>query len=404
MLKRLRIKFICVNMLIVAVMLCVIFGMVFHFTKQNLEAESLGLMHNIVTDPFRMGRPDRRHDGVRLPYFVLEIGQSGELIAVDGGYYDFYDVEFLEEVLEDVFSGKDNAGILTEYNLRYQRVSTPMAQRIVFVDMSSEQSTLSNLVRNCIITGAVSLLAFFLISLLLAHWAVKPVERAWVQQRQFVADASHELKTPLTVILTNAELLLEPNRDEDARSQSSKSILSMANQMRGLVEGLLELARVDSGTVKTTVSQLDLSELISDTILPFEPLYFEHNLEIQADIEQKIRVNGSCTHLRQVAEILLDNAMKYSFTPATVRVRLKRHGRHCMFCVANPGEPIPPDELKNIFKRFYRMDKVRSMNHSYGLGLSIAESIVKEHRGRIWAESKGGVNAFHVELPITISQ
>ena len=113
---------------------------------------------------------------------------------------------------------------------------------------------------------------------------------------------------------------------------------------------------------------------------------------------------GNEMHLRQVTDILLDNAMKYSSSPAAVRVELKRHGLYCLLSVSNPGEPISAEELKNIFKRFYRMDKVRSMNHSYGLGLSIAESIVKEHKGRIWAESNGGCNTFYVEIPIIILQ
>ena len=112
-------------------------------------------------------------------------------------------------------------------------------------------------------------------------------------------------------------------------------------------------------------------------------------------------MNGSEGHLRQVMEILLDNGMKYSASPATVQVELKRHGLHSLLSVSNPGKPISPEELKNIFKQFYRIDKVRSMNHSYGLGLSIAESIVKEHRGRIWAGSKVGINSFYVELPIS---
>ena len=399
MLKRLRIKFICIDMLIVTAMLCVILGMVFYFTKQNLESESLRMMETIAERASRPGPPGQRHGEVRLPYFVLEIGPSGEILATGSGYYDLSDEEFLREIIETVSETGEPVGIIPEYHLRYQRVVTPVSQRIVFADMSNEQSTLRNLFRTCAAIGGVSLLAFFLISLILARWAVKPVERAWNQQRQFVADASHELKTPLTVILTNAELMQEPGRDEKARARFSASILSMANQMRGLVENLLELARVDSGTVKASMSQLDYSELISNAILPFEPLYFERGLEIQSAIEPGIRVTGSEERLRQVAEILLDNAMKYSAVPGTVRVEVKRQGFHSLLSVSNPGEPISPEELKNIFKRFYRIDKARSMNHSYGLGLSIAESIVREHRGRIWAKSKDGITTFSVELP-----
>ena len=401
MLKQLRIKFVCINMLIVTAMLCVILGMVFYFTKQNLESESLRMMETIAEEMSRPRPPGHQHEEVRLPYFILEIGLKGEITAAGDEYYDLSNMEFLQEMIETVLETKEHTGIISEYALRYQRVVTPVSQRIVFMDMSSEQSTLRNLVKTCAAIGIISLLAFFLISLALAQWTVKPIERAWIQQRQFVADASHELKTPLTVILTNAELLQKPDCDEKARTQFSASILSMANQMRGLVENLLELARVDSGTVKASISNLDFSELISNVILPFEPLYFEQGLEIRSMIEQNIKVNGSERHLRQVAEILLDNAMKYSTAPGTVRVEVKRQGSHSLLSVSNPGEPISPEELKNIFKRFYRIDKVRSMNHSYGLGLSIAESIVKEHRGRIWTGSKAGINTFFVELPIS---
>ena len=332
---------------------------------------------------------------------MIEIGPKGEILTSGGGYYDLSDKEFLRELIETALEAEEHTGIIPEYNLRFRRNAAPGLQRIVFADMSSEQSTLQNLLKTCAAIGIISLLAFFLISLVLARWAIKPIERAWIQQRQFVADASHELKTPLTVILTNAELLQETGRDEKVRAQCSAGILSMANQMRGLVENLLELARGDSGTVKASMSQLDYSELISNAILPFEPLYFERGLEIQSAIEPGIRVNGSEGHLRQVEEILLDNAMKYSTVPGTVRVEVKRQGFHSLLSVSNPGKPISQEELKNIFKRFYRIDKARSMNHSYGLGLSIAESIVKEHRGRIWAESKNGITTFFVALAIS---
>lgn len=400
MLKRLRIKFICINMLIVTMMLCIIFGMVFHFTRQNLELESLRMMQSIAAGPFRPGRPDQRSREIRLPYFTLEIGQGGKLIATGGGYYDLSDEEFLREIIDAAFQTREQTGILTEYNLRYQRVVTPVGQRIIFADMSSEQSTLNSLVRSCAIIGAVSFLAFFLISLFLAYWAIKPVERAWTQQRQFVADASHELKTPLTVILTNAELLQSQEYDEASREQFSGNILSMVRQMRGLVESLLELARVDSGRVKAAIAHVDLSQIVTDAVLPFEPLFFEHDLELQSNIEPGVTLNGSEAHLKQVTEILLDNAMKYSSAPSTVQVTLKQRGPRCLLSVSNPGEPISQADLKNIFKRFYRTDKVRSMNHSYGLGLSIAEGIVYEHHGRIWAESKDGHNTFFVELPV----
>ena len=399
MLKRLRIKIVCFTMAIVAIMLCVIFGLVYYFTKSDLEAESLRMMQTVAINPFQLGRPAERPDEVRLPYFTLQIGPRGEVIAAGGGYYDLSDEAFLEELIEAAFSSREQAGVLKEYNLRFCRVAAPPSQCIVFADMSIEQATLSNLIRTSLVIGMLSLLVFLGISLYLAHIAVKPVEQAWRQQKQFVADASHELKTPLTVILTNAELLQSSGQSEGAKTQFSNSILTMSHQMRGLVESLLELARVDNGAVQMAFEELEFSQLVADAVLPFEPLCFEQGLKLFCDIEDGIKLKGSRSHLRQVIDILLDNAMKYSTPQGEVVIGLKKQGRSCLLSVSNPGEPISPEDLKNIFKRFYRVDKVRSMNHSYGLGLSIAEGIVTGHHGKIWAESTDGVNRFAVLLP-----
>ena len=145
-------------------------------------------------------------------------------------------------------------------------------------------------------------------------------------------------------------------------------------------------------------SDVDLSALAEEAVLPFESVFFEKGLTLHTDIEPGIRCRGSESHLRQVAEILLDNAQKYS-DPGTVEYALKRHGHsHCQLTVTTPGEPLTPQECRDIFKRFYRTDKVRSMDHSYGLGLAIAESIVNEHQGKIWCQGGDGTNNFFVQL------
>lgn len=392
MLKKLRIKFICINMIIVTAMLCIIFGLVFHFTRTSLETESLQVMQELAARP--------TSNDIRLPYFILQIGSRGDIISISK-YFDLSDGDFLEELINKVFSINTQTGVIDEYNLRFYRSASPYSQLIVFMDISSEVMTLNNLTKTCILIGTVSFLVFMLISFVLARWAVKPVEKAWIQQRQFVSDASHELKTPLTVIMTNAELLQSPDYDEAARSQFSDSILTMSHQMRGLVEGLLELARVDNGTAKMTFSSLDFSKLIYDALLPFEPVFFEKGLTLTSQIEPEITLTGSESHLKQVIDILLDNAQKYSAPGSEAVVTLKKKNRtHCLLTVATAGDEISPEDLKNIFRRFYRIDKARSMNSSYGLGLSIAESIVNEHHGKIWAESASGANTFFVELPV----
>ena len=247
MIRRLRLKFVCINMAIVTLMLCAIFAMVFFFTRANLERESIGMMQALAQEPMRPGGPDERPEGVRLPFFTLELDEDGGIADAWGGYYDLTDGELLEKLLALAEAGDGNTGVLEDYGLRYCRVWARGTQYIVFADMSSERSVIANLIKNSLLIGALSFAAFLVVSLLLARWAVRPVELAWERQRQFVADASHELKTPLTVILSNAQLLGEAEGDPALRSRLRENILSMSARMRSLVESLLDLARVDSG-------------------------------------------------------------------------------------------------------------------------------------------------------------
>ena len=173
----------------------------------------------------------------------------------------------------------------------------------------------------------------------------------------------------------------------------------MSHQMRGLVESLLNLARIDQGQKAAAHTPVDLSKLVSDATLPFEALFFEQELTLETDIAPDLTVPGDAAQLRQVVEILLDNAQKYAEAPGTVRVTLARQGHHVRLCVADTGAPLSPEDCKNIFKRFYRLDDARSRDGSFGLGLSIAQSIVDTHHGRIWCESATGLNSFFVELP-----
>ena len=165
------------------------------------------------------------------------------------------------------------------------------------------------------------------------------------------------------------------------------------------MESLLDLARADNGAARMDFSDLDYSQLVTSAVLPFEAVLFEAHLTLTTDIREGIRLKGSSDHLRQVVEILLDNARKYSFPQTQVTVTLTRTGQTCLLRVTNRGETISPEDLTNIFKRFYRVDTARTGSGSYGLGLSIAESIVQAHKGKIWAESREGTNTFLVQLP-----
>ena len=401
MIKKLRIKFICIVMAIAMLMVGGILGVVIHFTGANMENQSVNMMRTIAASPFSQGNisgPPR--DEVRLPFFTVQISGRGELITAGGGYFDLTDREYLQQIVDRVLRSGQEMGELKEYNLRYLTATSPMGFLIVFADTATEDATLRSLFYSSVMIFFGAVLVFFGISILLSRWAIKPVEKAWEQQRQFVADASHELKTPLAVIMANAELMQSEQSSAQERKNSSDNILSMTYQMRSLVESMLEMARVDNGALKIKTSLLDFSQLVNDASLSFQFLYEEKKMGLRCAVTEGITLQGSEQHLYQVMDVLLDNALKYSTPGGMVTVELGRSGRFCLLSVASPGEPLSKEERENIFKRFYRGDKARAMNGSYGLGLSIARSVVENHKGKIWADSKAGQNIFYVQLPV----
>ena len=400
MLKKLKIQFVCITMSIVTVMLCVIFGLVYHFTSVDLEAKSLESMRKAVSGhkPPENGRPPK---GSLLPFFSVCMNPDGSWYVSECSFFDVSDEALVESVIQEALTSDRQHGRIQGQNLRFMKSVNFSDLCIIFADTSMETAVLANLIRSSLAIGVLCLVVFLGISMGLAFVVAKPIEQAWVQQKQFVADASHELKTPLTVILTNAELLQSPGYSEIARKQFAENILTMSHQMRGLVEGLLNLARVDNGTGQVHFSVLNFSQLVTNAMLTFEAVFFESGLELSGQVTPDIYLRGSKSHLEQVMDVLLDNARKYSAPKGTVLVRLVRQGHSCLLSVSNPGDAISQEDLKNIFKRFYRVDKTRSRNSSYGLGLPIALGNVELHRGKIWAGSSEGINTFWVQLPTT---
>lgn len=398
MLKKLRIKFICINMAIITLMLAVIFCLVIYFTHSSLEQSNQQMLQEIAADPLYLARPGDT-SRIRLPYFTLRLDGRNRPLEVAGSYSRLSSEEdYLQHLIELSLASREPTGLLPEYNLRFLHFSTPSDDFLIFMDVSTEFSTMENLTRSCLLIGGFSFFAFLGISILLANWAVRPVDQAWNQQKQFIADASHELKTPLAVILTNTELLQSFSFSREKKEHFLDNIRTMAGQMQKLVEEMLELSRIDSGSVQTRMEKLNLSSLTEESLYPFEPLYFESGRQLESEVAPGIQVNGNASQLRQLLEILLDNALKYSSAASSVSVRLQKVRHSCLLQVASCGEALSEEELKRIFQRFYRTDSSRSRNGSYGLGLSIAGKIVEKHRGKLWAESRDGVNTFYVRL------
>ena len=391
MLKKLRLKIILAIVLVAAVMLGAILGLFYTLTKQNLRTQSISMMQAIAADPFAPVQPEREPQQVRLPYFVLQTDAFGNLVAIGSSDYDLTDRTFLRMVAAAAQASRDAIGEIPEYSLRYCRVTGS----VIFADISSEQQTLRTLLKTGALLVALGLLAFFGLAVLLARSAVRPVEEAWRQQKQFVADASHELKTPLTVILTNTELLQSPDYDTAQKQTFLSGIDAMAKQMRALVERLLELARAENEQASRAFTPCDLSQITESSALLFEAALFERGLTLQTELEPDIAVSGDERQLSQLVEIYLDNAR------GTVAVRLFRCGKgRCRLSVSNAGDALSPQALRQIFDRFSRADAARTRDGSFGLGLSIAQAIAQTHGGSVWAESDGGVNTFFAELPV----
>ena len=400
MIRKLRVKFICVNMLISACLLAALFGTQLYYMHLNTMRNQQILLHRVAKaqDGQVQFSSHMGESGVVLPYFTLTRSPQGGLFFIGSEGVETPDAKELEALYAEA-AENGTSGVLLDRELRYLRTAESSGEKIVFVDISGEINSYRHMVRVNALLSLGALIVLFGLSTLLSKWAVRPVEEGWRQQRNFVADASHELKTPLAVIISNAELLQQPDFDEAQRRQFSENILTMSRQLRHLVENMLNLARLDNlRDVEKELTELDFSALLESALLPFEPLFFEQGLRLETEVEPDVRVSGNERALRQCADILLDNAWKYS-QPGRVLVRLRRDGRSCVLTVSNPCPELSRAEQGEIFRRFYRRDPARSGVSGYGLGLPVAESIIAHHGGRIACDWEAGEIRFTVTLP-----
>ncbi len=431
MLKKLQRKIVFMNMLLVGIVLLAVLS-VFCYNEARIEravlSEDLSRSISFLqTDPFREIRdtfPVWQEDGEAPVSFYIHgkedtapDGQTDDkpnddtgrfakdsgrmpsgIVAVtldsSGNYRETYSngLTLSDEALAQAVSCAlaNPAGTLVEIKdqgLFYRAVTIDGVTYAAFADAAGYHSSVQETILKSAVLWLVIMALFLLISMFMAKVAVKPVKESWDRQQEFVADASHELKTPLTVILTNNNILLSPERDlsEDDRKWI-ESNQDEATHMKALVDQLLFLARSDSGDQKMLLSDLDLGDMIMGDILQFEPVAFERGILIEPDLEPDTHIEGDSTMIKQLIHILLDNACKYAAEDGTIHVSLKKERQGCTFSVNNPGQPIPAEDLPHIFERFYRADKARTYQDGasgYGLGLAIAQSIAQDHNGTI---------------------
>lgn len=308
-----------------------------------------------------------------------------------------------EKLVEEVHSLGKTEGSLSKYDLSYLVRQTPEGTKIAFVDRSYERSSVQNLVLWAVLGFIVAWLAFLLLVWRLSGWVFRPVELAWSQQRQFIADASHELKTPLTVILANMRIL--ENHKDDRIAEQIRWIESSdqeALRMKKLVSDMLLLARNDANEDQTLASApVNFSDVVLGAILSFEAVALDNGLRIREELVENAVIDGDKAQLEELVNILMDNACKYAPAGSTITVTLTTQERALTLEVHNKGEHLDDEALEQLFDRFYRVDASRTRETGgYGLGLAIAESICRRHSGRIAAANDGDGVTFQVTLPL----
>lgn len=464
MLKRLKRKFLAMTMGLISLVLIVVFSslLISTHTQQRRQADmalnqAVGLGLGLQPPKERFGRSDQPGGNFLTAISILSDG-DGNIIISNADTVDISDGDLATAISAALCAGGDS-GRLSELGLFFKRVRTsparlyaqaaPLADgdappsagdppampdaeavdlpegapedeinaalegysddaalyKIAFVSDASLTSAMRALTLTSLMVGGAALALLFGICLFLADWALRPVKRVWNQQRQFISDASHELKTPLTVILANLSILNRHGGETvDSQHKWISSTEDEAQRMKGLVEDLLTLARLDEAgqtAPMPVMSDVDLSDAVTGELLTFEPVAFERGVELESDVAPGVTVRGDAAKLKQLTAILIDNACKYAGLGGRVDVKLARRDGRIQLSVTNTGDVIPPEQLSHVFERFYSADKARTGGKSgYGLGLAIAAGIARLHGGDIAATSDAEHGTvFSVTLP-----
>lgn len=353
---------------------------------------------------------DKKHDEmfadpfkgkVKRTYIYLEFNDINHLDSIIYQYCDTENDEAVKKAAIQIFNSKKDRGkiIIDKNKYRYMLKFDPPKENysLVFLDRTLEISTINRLLFIFIIITGIGLIFIFFISVLLANWTIKPVSKAWNQQKQFIADASHELKTPLTVISTNTDVILSNPKDSiENQSKWLNYIKNETVRMTKLVNSLLYIAKYDANEVKIMFNKIDLSNVISSICLQYEPLIYENNKKLLTDIDNGLTIIGDEDKIKQLINILMDNALKYSLNNGIIKISLKKI-KQSIICitVSNSSDTISKEQLDKIFDRFFRVDSSRNRKTGgSGLGLNIAKSIVEIHKGSINVMSKDNITSF----------
>ncbi|MTI96349.1 MAG: HAMP domain-containing histidine kinase [Firmicutes bacterium] len=434
MFNRLRNRLLVINMSIISIVVITAFGIIYFITNANIQEENQAKLESIPKLPSivlgssefydpQSGQVERRVVFPRLPIeysqsFITLINEDGETIDVfsyidmpEEAYHQIVakarqtgdpqgSVSFDNRTWKYATSSFEDRMLVREHNGQHEIIDHSGYMQISFLDITDSRNTLNRLLLTFVLVGLAVICSIFGVSLYFANRSIRPIEESWHKQKQFVADASHELKTPLAIITANTDALLaDGNETINSQKKWIDYIQSETSRMSKLVNDMLYLAKVeDSNELQVP---FDLSGIVSDVTASLEAIVFEKGVHLTQNIESDIFVKGDSENIKRVVLILLDNAIKYVNDKGNIHIELKKLRNTAVFSVQNSGEGIPEDKLPRIFDRFYRIDPSRSQETGgYGLGLSIAKALVERSGGSIYAESADNSTTFTFELKL----
>ena len=397
MFDKLKRKFILINMSLLTIVFILIFGTIYITTAISMEKDLEHELRNTLSAP----RKPIPNSPIMSSSIIIELDSNNNIARV--ATYMEVDENMLQETMYTIIKNENKFGKIkidgSSYG--YLKEYSNKGLRIALMSREPRIDVLNNLLRVFISIGSISLIFLLLISIYLTNKTIKPIKETFEKQKQFIADASHELKTPLAIIRTNNSLVLS-NKNLTVESQSKwlNYINNQIERMSELIDEMLSLAKLDANRGHDEFVVFNLSKLLNNILLTFEAVIFENKIELESNIEEDISIKGDKESIKKVFTILLDNAIKYTNQSGKIDVDLRQEKNKIKIKVKNSGEGINRKDLNKIFERFYRVDTSRARESGgYGLGLSIAKSIVENHNGKIYAESTIGKDTtFIIEL------
>ncbi|MCH5152588.1 MAG: HAMP domain-containing histidine kinase [Clostridiales bacterium] len=397
MISKLRKKIIAINVVSVCIVFAVAMVLVFSTGYARINDERIIRLNGIVEQESLRDLEISKLKGV----VVVEYDEdnANTLWTTTGEDVRLSD-EQIESVVKKVVSKEKNEG-WASVRVLYAKRSVDGVTRVALYDRHSNMRGVLLYMIYTLIALVVGSISYLVISYVLARVALAPVEESWNKQKQFLADASHELKTPLSVIMANTEIIAS-HGDETVESQKKwiENTRLESERMADLINDLLFLAKNDDG-LKAQMDKVNISECVETIVLSHESVLYENGKIFNYSITSDLIVFGNDGQLKQLVAILLDNANKYSIGAGNILLEVENVGKNVHISVSNDCEELTEEQLEHLFDRFYTVDESRNKsNAGNGLGLSIAQVITHTHRGKITAECHNGRITFTVSIPL----